>query len=100
MKTINIQIIRKIVGILQKYLSIIIPLLVVVTVARLYEVFLLQPAYDLANSLKINIIGGIYDIWFIARLSVTVFVVFAVVVLVCCVLIDKCRQFVFKFIYL
>lgn len=79
MKTINIQIIRKIVGLLQKYLSIIIPLLVVVTVARLYEVFLLQPTYGLANSLKINIIGGIYDIWFIARLSVPFFVVFAVV---------------------
>ncbi len=79
MKTINIQIIRKIVDILQKYLSIIIPLLVVVTVARLYEVFLLQPTYGLDNSLKINIIGGIYDIWFIARLSVPFFVVFAVV---------------------
>ena len=94
MKTINIQIIRKIVGILQKYLSIIIPLLVVVTVARLYEMFLFQPTYGFANSLKINIIGGFYDILFIARLSVPFFVVFAVVDL----LSSKLSKLIFRII--
>ncbi|MBR2195546.1 MAG: LTA synthase family protein [Salinivirgaceae bacterium] len=80
MNAINIsKLLKNVFGAFQRFIVIITPLLIVVAVARLYEVFLLQPAYGLANSLKINIIGGIYDIWFIARLSVPVFVVFAVV---------------------
>lgn len=79
MKTINTQIIRQIVGVLQKYITIIAPLLIAIAAARFYEVFLLQPAYGLGNSLKTNAIGGFYDICFVARLSVPVFVVFAVV---------------------
>ncbi|MBR3568099.1 MAG: LTA synthase family protein [Salinivirgaceae bacterium] len=62
-----------------KFFAITAPLLIVAAAARLYEVFLLQSAYGLGNCLKINIIGCLYDIWLIARLSVPVFVVFAVV---------------------
>lgn len=61
-----------------KFFAITAPLLIVAAAARLYEVFLLQSAYGLGNCLKINIIGCLYDIWLIARLSVPVFVVFAV----------------------
>ena len=81
-------------GAFQRFIVIIAPLLIVVAVARLYEMFLFQPAYGLANSLKINIIGGIYDILFITRLSVPFFVVFAVVDL----LSPKISKLIFRII--
>lgn len=63
---------------LNKHITVIVPLLIVVAIARIYELFLLQTVYSLGNNLKINAIGGFYDICFIARLSVPVFVVFAI----------------------
>ena len=64
---------------LKNFIAAIAPLLIVVATARLYEMILLQPAYSLGNSLKINLIGAFYDICFVARLSVPVFIVFAII---------------------
>ena len=64
---------------LKNFIAAIAPILIVVATARLYEMILLQPAYSLGNSLKINLIGAFYDICFVARLSVPVFIVFAII---------------------
>lgn len=65
-------------GTLQKFCATTIPLLITVVLVRFYEILLLQPTFGLSNNLKINIIGIIFDILFITRISVWALILFIV----------------------
>ncbi len=85
---------KTVVDALHRFIVAIAPLLIVIAAARLYEMILLLPVYGLGNSLKINAIGVLYDICFVARLSVPAFVVFAILDW----LIAKHSKLIFKII--
>ncbi len=85
---------KTVVDALHRFIVAIAPLLIVIAAARLYEMLLLLPVYGLGNSLKINAIGVLYDICFVARLSVPAFVVFAILDW----LIAKHSKLIFKII--
>ena len=58
---------------LNKFISSSAPLLIVAVAARLYEFLLLEPALGFSNNLKINTIGLLYDVMFLARILTAAF---------------------------
>ncbi|MBO7144428.1 MAG: LTA synthase family protein [Salinivirgaceae bacterium] len=63
---------------LNKFISSSAPLLIVAVAARLYEFLLLEPALGFSNNLKINTIGLLYDVMFLARILTAAFVLFLI----------------------
>ena len=70
---------QKFVSTLSKFLIITAPLLALALFGRFFEILLMTQSFSFGNNIKINAIGLIYDILFIARVSLGALLLFTII---------------------